>query len=481
MDRSSRPGKSVFSWRRLLRRNFRFALRQFRKTRRLTARSPGRDFPRAAYTEVHIVLRYIYLILPILYVPFAVYDVIAAFVGWSIDARMVYFDLALYCVLLSMGAMLGGSRANRVSFAALRLQCVLGVGLFSLGGTAATILLFEQAQDLSLFTGVLLAIAVLFRFPDFTKFGIYALNYAILYAFFWSEGVVNPVHVQNPMFVLCIIVLFDRLTYFSMSNSYFKNQRILQLNRLILEEDRNKSEMIGIAIHDLKSPVTGIMSVSTLLRESPDGFTPDERDEILGEVQESSRAILGHIEDLVDIARSGIGGITLNYETFDALELVYGTIQNFNYQASLKDIHVYTRFADGPARIHSDRRSVAGILENLISNAIKYTPPGGSVLLQSRYRRPASITLDVCDEGPGFTAEDRSRLFSRFSRLSARPTGGESSTGIGLFTVYKLAQALDGVEIDLANLNDEAAGTGTRFSVSIPLADSEQASTTESA
>lgn len=470
MDRNSRPGISL-TLRRLWRRNFRFALHQYSKTRRQTARSPGRDFPRAAYTEVHTVVRYIYLILPVVYIPFTVYDFASVAVGWSLNFRMVYFDTGLYLVLLTMGLSFGAARANRMSLRSLRLHCTIGVGLFSLGGTVATLLLFEQARDLSLFTGVLLAIAILFRFPDYTKFGIYTINYVILYTFFWFEGVVHPVLLQNPMFVLCIIILFDRVTYFSMSNNYFRNQRILELNRVILEEDRNKSEMISIAIHDLKSPVTGIMSVSTLLRESPDGFSAQERDEILSEVQESSRSILGHIEDLVDIARSGIGGVQLFYETFDVLDVVYGTVQNFNYQASLKHIQIYTRFADGASIIHSDRRALAGIFENLVSNAIKYSPPGGSVLLQSRYRQTGVLTVDVCDEGPGFTAEDRSRLFGQFSRLSARPTGGESSTGIGLFTVYKLAQLLDGVEVDLENMNDEDHGEGTKFSVSIPLAD----------
>ncbi len=475
MARSSRPGISA-ALRRLWRRNFRFALRQYRKARRLLARNAGRnygrDFHRTAYIEVHTVLRYVYLILPILYIPFTIYDIVAFPMGWSPDARMLYFDGSLYTVMFGMVAIFGATRANRVSLTVLRVQCTLGVGFFALGATAATILLFGPVHDLSLFTGVMLAIAILFRFPDYTKYGIFAVNYAILYVFFWIEGVDHPVLLQNPIFILCIIVLFDRVTFYSMSNSYFRNQRILKLNRLILEEDRNKSEMISIAIHDLKSPLTGIMSVSTLLRESPDGFSANERDEILGEVQESTRGILGHIEDLVDIARSGIGGISLFYENFDARELMYSTVQNFNYQASLKHIHVYTRFADGPAEIHSDRRAIAGIFENLVSNAIKYTPPGGSVLLQSRYRRPGTITIDICDEGPGFTADDRSRLFRRFSRLSARPTGGESSSGIGLFTVYKLAQALDGVEVHLANTNEDEDTTGSKFSVSIPLTES---------
>ena len=251
-----------------------------------------------------------------------------------------------------------------------------------------------------------------------------------------------------------------------MSNSYFRNRRIVELNRLLLAEDRNKSEMIGIAIHDLKSPVTGIMSVSKLLRESPDGFSANERDEILGEIQESSRAILGHIEDLVDIARSGIGGFRLHYDKFDVLDILYSTVQNFNYQASLKEIQVYTRFTDGPLLVRSDRQALARIFENLLSNAIKYTPPGGSVLLQTRVRGE-SVHIEICDEGPGFSAEDRSRLFGQFRRLSARPTAGESSTGIGLYTVYKLVQLLDDVSLDLANSDIE--GDGAKFTVTLNL------------
>ena len=451
-------------WR--VRRDARFATHLFRRTQRVTSRQRGREFPRLAYIEVHTVLRYIYLIIPLVYIPFCIYDIFAYRYGWSEDARMIIFDSGLYLSLVSMNLVLSGNRPSQMSLWQLRFVCTLGVGLFSLGGTVATMLLFDPITDLSLFGGILLAIAVLFRFPDHTKFYIYAFNYLVLYAFFYYRGVDHPILLQNPMFILCVLLLFDRVTFISMSNSYFRNRRIVELNRLLLAEDRNKSEMIGIAIHDLKSPVTGIMSVSKLLRESPDGFSANERDEILGEIQESSRAILGHIEDLVDIARSGIGGFRLHYDKFDVLDILYSTVQNFNYQASLKEIQVYTRFTDGPLLVRSDRQALARIFENLLSNAIKYTPPGGSVLLQTRVRGE-SVHIEICDEGPGFSAEDRSRLFGQFRRLSARPTAGESSTGIGLYTVYKLVQLLDDVSLDLANSDIE--GDGAKFTVTLNL------------
>jgi signal transduction histidine kinase len=365
-----------------------------------------------------------------------------------------------------MNVVFSGARLRTLSLTQLRWLCTTGVLMLSICGTVATVVLFNQAQDLSMFSGTLLAIAVLFRFPDWTKFGVYALNYAILYTFLYSRGITNPVLLQNPMFVLFMIVLFDRVTFFSMSSNYFKSRRLQQLNEWMVQEDRNKSEMISIAIHDLKSPVTGIMSVSKLLRDNPGGFAPGERDEILSEIQESSRAILGRIEDLVDIAQSGAGTV-LHYESFNLLEVLYGTIQNFNYQASLKRIEVYTRFPEGPLIVRADRRAVIRIFENLVSNAIKYSPPDGSVLLQSRSTAGAGrVMVDVCDEGPGFTLEDRSRIFGRFTRLSARPTAGESSTGIGLFTVYKLVQQMENVTLEL----DSESGAGARFSVTLPLA-----------
>jgi signal transduction histidine kinase len=83
------------------------------------------------------------------------------------------------------------------------------------------------------------------------------------------------------------------------------------------------------------------------------------------------------------------------------------------------------------------------VLENLISNAVKYSPPGKNIFVRLR-QQSGAIRLEVQDEGPGLSGEDQKKLFGKFARLSAKPTGGEHSTGLGLSIVKKMVEALTG-------------------------------------
>ncbi len=103
-------------------------------------------------------------------------------------------------------------------------------------------------------------------------------------------------------------------------------------------------------------------------------------------------------------------------------------------------------------------------MDNLISNAIKYSPPGKTVFVEVE-RSGGLCSFSVSDEGPGFTEHDKHRLFTKFARLSANPTGGESSTGLGLSIVKKIVEAMKG-EIHCESI----AGSGAKFVVTLPAA-----------
>ena len=96
-----------------------------------------------------------------------------------------------------------------------------------------------------------------------------------------------------------------------------------------------------------------------------------------------------------------------------------------------------------PAIAIVDSNLVAHVLENLLSNAIKYSPPGKNIYLRVG-RMPEVIQCEVRDEGPGLSADDQGKLFGKFARLSAKPTGGEHATGLGLSIVKRMVQAMNG-------------------------------------
>jgi two-component system sensor histidine kinase/response regulator len=113
--------------------------------------------------------------------------------------------------------------------------------------------------------------------------------------------------------------------------------------------------------------------------------------------------------------------------------------------------------------IDADPEGVMQALENLVSNAIKFSSEGGEVLVTVHRPSAGVVKCHVSDNGPGFTVEDRTKLFRRYGRLSAQPTGDEPSTGLGLSIVKRLVDAMGG-SITLA----DASGKGAEFIISLP-------------
>jgi signal transduction histidine kinase len=442
----------------------RFGLRQYRKARRLSSRRLGLDFARRAYLEILIVLRYVYLTLLIVFIPFAAWDV-WAFLRGNAQIAMLYFNGAFYLVVMIVAAALHSARLHRWRLDRLRLICTACVVLLSLSGSIVTIILFENMPDLSLFSATVLGVAIMFRFPDGTRYWIYALNYGLLYGSFFVRGVDNPILIQNPIFILLLTLLFDRVGYLILANNYLKTRRIEDLNRRLLREDLNKSDMISIAVHDLKGPLSGILSMNRLLRNDLDGFPDAEKRDILKDVEQSSQQALDRIDDLVNLLSSEIGPLRMRVETLDIVDQLYAAVQAHNYRSSQKGVRVYTRIERPPLHLRSDPTAVARILDNLISNAIKFSPPGATVFVSGRPGRDAgeAVNVEIRDEGPGFTDADRGRLFVRYARLSAQPTAGESSSGVGLYSVYRLARQL-GAKVRL----ETTPGRGACFSVAFP-------------
>ena len=116
------------------------------------------------------------------------------------------------------------------------------------------------------------------------------------------------------------------------------------------------------------------------------------------------------------------------------------------------------------AVVQADPAALSQVLGNLLSNAVKFSPPGKEISIGVRSEE-SYVECYVQDQGPGFTEEDKTRMFQRYGRLSARPTGGEPSAGLGLSIVKKLVEAMGG-----ALTCESTAGSGARFTVRLPKA-----------
>jgi signal transduction histidine kinase len=122
--------------------------------------------------------------------------------------------------------------------------------------------------------------------------------------------------------------------------------------------------------------------------------------------------------------------------------LLKTVVSCYSERAQLKQLKI--QVSSMPALVYVDENIMQEILENLLSNAIKYSPPAHNIYVYLSITPEDKVRCEIQDEGPGLSESDRAKLFGKFTRLSAKPTGGEHSTGLGLFIVKKLVTALHG-------------------------------------
>ena len=233
-----------------------------------------------------------------------------------------------------------------------------------------------------------------------------------------------------------------------------------EANAALQEALRLKSDLLGFAAHDLRSPLANVLGFADLIRED----AADPRIDDYGRrIQTSAGRLLRLIDDLLVTAALEGGDVPVRLATADLGALVEAAAGPLRRLAEAKGQRFALRAAPGcHARLDADR--FEEVLDNLVSNAVKYTPPGGTVEVEVRGTR-REVWLCVADSGPGLTEADRAALFRPFAQLSARPTAGETSTGLGLSIVQRIVE-LHGGRIDV----DSAPGRGARFTVVLDAA-----------
>ncbi len=223
-----------------------------------------------------------------------------------------------------------------------------------------------------------------------------------------------------------------------------------------------KTKLLGIAAHDLKNPLGNIIGFVKMLLEE----TPSESDhhEMLMMINESSQNMLKLIGDLLESSAAEIGAMTLEHEIIDAAEIIRTVIYSNVSAAQAKKQRIESKIEN--VDVVADSKRLRQVVENLISNAIKYSPMDKSITLRL-FSHNNRARIEVQDEGQGLTQEDMSKLFGQFQRLSAQPTGGETATGLGLSIVKQI------VELHGGSIWAESEGKnkGATFIVELPLAD----------
>ncbi|ELR70780.1 two-component sensor histidine kinase [Fulvivirga imtechensis AK7] len=240
-----------------------------------------------------------------------------------------------------------------------------------------------------------------------------------------------------------------------------QNKLLNEKNIKLQELHREKDGLIGVVAHDLRSPIAKTQGLTELIRNA--GPLNEKQQEFIHLIKNVCKNGMSLIEDLLMINMAENKATTAKCKSIEVNKFTEDLIRNYKAPAERKNITLhYTCQLPEQTYIQSDRDYLTRILDNLLSNAIKFTFPYHAIYFEIAAKEDQVIFI-VKDEGQGMSEGDKKELFKKFKRLSARPTGGETSTGLGLSIVKTLVEKLQGT----INVESEV-GKGTIFTIKLP-------------
>ncbi len=230
-------------------------------------------------------------------------------------------------------------------------------------------------------------------------------------------------------------------------------------NLALQEVVRDKNQLIAIVAHDLKNPLSGIVLTTSNLQRNHLRMNSVEITSQLDIIERTSKRMKVIIHKLLDLHAIESNRMNLNLECLNLCESVQQVVERYHPRALEKGMALHVDVEAALMPVQADENALQQIIENLLSNAMKFSPAGTNVTLRCK-RDAEAMLLEICDEGPGIDDTDRVKLFEKFAKISNRPTGGEESTGLGLSIVQQLCNAM-GMTIEQRNLPER----GSLFSV----------------
>lgn len=240
-----------------------------------------------------------------------------------------------------------------------------------------------------------------------------------------------------------------------------KNQLLLRKLVLHLQELNNqKNRFLGTVAHDLRNPLAGIKGYVEYIIED-DLAKSEEVQECMQLIYTSCNSMLKQVSNLLDITTIESGKLTLDVALASIEDLIHERVRLNRYSAEKKQISIQTSLEATPL-IPIDQVRIGQVLDNFISNAVKFSAKGTQVFIALEHD-VTYVRVSIKDEGPGIAPDEQSALFGEYSKLSAKPTGGEKSTGLGLAIVKKIIDTHNG-KIEM----ESKIGIGTTFRILLP-------------
>jgi two-component system, sensor histidine kinase and response regulator len=248
---------------------------------------------------------------------------------------------------------------------------------------------------------------------------------------------------------------------------------ILRYGQELSRLNEEKNEFMGIAAHDLRNPLSAIRGFAEMIVENARALlgqgVPEpavglkEMEDFGARIGVTATRMMEMVQNLLDANRIERGEMKLNLTPSNVCMVLNSVLETQRPRAAAKQQTIHLEDGFAPIMALVDPGITMQVLENLVSNAVKYSPPGRDIFVRLK-TQTQSARVEVQDQGPGLSAEDQKRLFGKFARLSAKPTGGEHSTGLGLSIVKKMVEAMNG-----RVWCESEPGKGATFLVELPL------------
>jgi signal transduction histidine kinase len=243
-----------------------------------------------------------------------------------------------------------------------------------------------------------------------------------------------------------------------------KDKRLKMVNNNLMELNEEKNKFIGIAAHDLRSPLSGIFALSGLIIDQYKNDVHPRAIELLNLIKTLSNNTLIVLKNLLDVSKIESGKVEINLKKQDYVAFIKQQVLLSEILAQYKKITITFQSQLDSIITSFDNHYLSEVIDNLLSNAIKYSYENSEIIVKISVPGNHKIMTEVIDKGKGIPEEEQQKLFNYFQKTSTRPTGGEISTGLGLAIAKRIIMIHDG-ELGVKSVLNE----GSNFYFTLPI------------
>ncbi|MHC1737726.1 MAG: PAS domain S-box protein [Ignavibacteriaceae bacterium] len=239
-------------------------------------------------------------------------------------------------------------------------------------------------------------------------------------------------------------------------------EKIIRSNEELKKINSQKDKFFSIIAHDLRSPFQGFLGLSEIMADDTDSFTLQELNEFSRLINKSAKVLYELLGNLLEWAQMQSGNLTFSPKELNVAEAAFITIDTLVSGAAKKEITIEKQIPES-LQFYADEKMINSVIRNLLSNALKFTPRGGKVIISAKEIDSGAVELTVRDYGVGMSEDYLAKLFKLDEKVGTEGTEGESSTGLGLLLCKEFVEKNNGtirVESEL--------GKGSAFHITIP-------------